>query len=237
MSLLTIIQKAADRLSLRRPSAVVTSADQQVRQLLALANEEGESLSKRGNWQALVAEWTFVTSATEAQTNAPVPPDMREFLPNSFFNRTQSRRLIGPIAPQQYQAIQAQQVNANIYLSFRRRQNAFLISPAPAAGETIAYEYLSSFWAKSDAHVPKAGFTADTDTAFLDEELIVQGLRWRFKQANGLDYSEEMRTYELSVERALADGVGASALSQGVIASPDYPLGRPNIPEGNFGVS
>lgn len=235
MSLLTIIQKTADRLSLQRPTAVVTSTDQQVRQLLALANEEGLELSKRGSWQELTREWLFVTNNAEAQTNQPVPEDLRDFLPNSFFNRTQARRLIGPIAPQQYQATRAYPVYSQIYLSFRRRDGAFLITPPPPDGQTIAYEYITKNWARSDADAPKPEFTADTDTTDLDEELIIKGLRWRFKAANGLDYAEDFRSYETAVAEALAGSTGAGALSIGTIAS-QYPIERPNIPEGGFGI-
>lgn len=235
MSLLSIVQTAAERLSLRRPTVVVTSTDLQVRQLFAFANEEGESLSKRGNWQELTGEHSFITSGSEVQSNTPIPPDLRKFVPNSFFNRTQARALVGPITPRQYQALRAQPVYGRVYLSFRERQGAFMITPAPTAGDTIAYEYVSKFWAKSDASQPKASFTADTDTAYLDEELIIQGVRWRFKAANGLDYAEDMETYERSVEVALADNGGAGELSTGTIAY-DPMTSRPNVPEGSFGL-
>lgn len=203
--------------------------------MLALANEEGEALSKRGAWEELTSEHTFVTTATEAQTNAPVPADLRKFKPNSFFNRTAGRRLIGPITPQQFQALKAQPVHGEIFLSFRQRRGVFLISPAPPAGDTIAYEFVSKYWAKSDAAAPKAAFSADTDGTYLDEELIIQGLRWRFKQANGLDYAEDLRTYEISVEQALGESGGAGALTMGSISiDPGYE--RPNVPEGGFGL-
>ncbi|HEY5412903.1 MAG TPA: hypothetical protein VIJ94_19475, partial [Caulobacteraceae bacterium] len=67
MSLLTIIQAVSGRLSLPQPSAVAGSADKQVVQLLALANEEGASLARRHPWQALLEEQTFATTATPAQ--------------------------------------------------------------------------------------------------------------------------------------------------------------------------
>ena len=201
MSLLTIIQAVTDRLSLRRPSTVATSADQQVRQLFALANEEGAELSKRANWPSLVQERVFITTATEAQENA-LPADLREFVPNSFFNRTQARQVIGPITPQRYQALKSQPVYGLIYLSYRTRSGAFLITPAPPAGDTVAFEYLSSYWAKSSADQPKAAFTSDDDGAYLDEELFKLGIRWRYLKANGLDYSEDFRSYEMAVERA-----------------------------------
>lgn len=234
MSLLTIVQDTCDRLNLRRPTAVVSSTDQQVRQLFALANEEGEALSKRANWPDLVLERTFVTTATEVQAGA-LPSDLREFIPETFFNRTQGRRVIGPVSPQQYQAFKARPVFGLIYLAYRKRGGDFLITPDPPAGDTIAFEYVSTNWAMSSADQPKAAFTSDDDGTYLSEELFKLGLRWRYKQANGLDYSEDFRSYEMAVEQAIGGNGNAGVLSQGQ-GPTDPVMIRPNVPDGGFGL-
>jgi hypothetical protein len=234
MSLLTICQAVADRVGITRPATVVTSTDLQVRQLYALANEEGMELSKRYNWQALSSEWTFITTATEEQTNAPIPPDLARFVPDSFFNRTTRRKLTGPLTPQEWQAIQAFPIYVTPYISFRERQGAFIVAPVPPAGQTIAYEYISSNWALSNASVGRTQFMADDDTSYLDEQLIIQGVRWRYKQAQGLDYSEEMATYERNVSRAGGADGGARKIS---MSAPTFPpiLGI-NVPDGSYGL-
>jgi hypothetical protein len=45
-----------------------------------------------------VEEQTFVTTATTIQANA-IPADFDRFIPNSFFNRTTRRPIIGPVTP------------------------------------------------------------------------------------------------------------------------------------------
>lgn len=233
MTLLTIIQKTARRIGITAPNAVASSTDIQVRQLFELANEEGVSLAKRGPWQALQRECTFLTVAQEIQTNTPIPSDLDRFLPDSFFNRTTQRQIEGPLTPQQWQAIKARPVFGRVYLAFRQRDGVFLVTPVPPAGQTIAYEYISKNWAKSSANVGKSEFTSDDDSSYLSEELIIQGLRWRWKQAKGLPYAEDMETYERNVEKALGEDGAASSLNlAGTYAFP----WRPNIPEGNFGV-
>ena len=232
MSLLTIVQKTARRIGITAPSAVVTSTDVQVRQLFELANEEGLALSKRALWQALQREWSFVTVAAEVQTNTPIPADLDRFVANTFFNRTTQRQVDGPLTPQQWQAIQAQPVFGRVYLAFREREGVFRITPQPPAGETIAYEYVSTSWVMSSASQGKAEFTADDDSSYLSEELIIQGLRWRWKQAKGLPYAEDMETYERIVSKAIGEDGGASSLS---IAGIDAFPWRPNVPESGFG--
>ena len=84
----------------------------------------------------------------------------------------------------------------------------------------------------SSASQGKAEFTADDDSSYLSEELIIQGLRWRWKQAKGLPYAEDMETYERNVSKAIGEDGGASALS---IAGIDAFPWRPNVPESGFG--
>lgn len=240
MSLLTLIQKTCNRLSLTQPSVVVTSTDLLVRQLYGLANEAGEAMSKRGDpgWQSLTEEWTFVTSATDAQTNMPLPPDFRDFVPDSFFNRTTVRKIVGPLTPQQWQRFKARPEGATIYLAYRERAGSFLLTggggTVPPAGQTIAYEYISSYWARSSAGQAKAQFTSDDDGTFLDEELLILDLKWRWLAAKGLDYAEDMATAEREIAKALGGDGGAGTLNIGgplELLPPD----RANLPETGFG--
>lgn len=229
MSLLTIVQKTCDALSLPRPSAVVTSSDPQVRQLYALANEEGEELASSFDWQALRREQTFTTTATAEQTTA-LPSDLDRFIDNSFFNRTTMRAVMGPVTPQYWQAIQAQPALNRVYLAFAKRAGQFLLTPTPPADETIAYEYISDAWAKSAAGEDQTAFQADDDETYLDERLIRLGVKWRFLQAKGLDYAEAMQTYEQQKELAQARDAGAPAIGVGVDGD-DMGV---NIPEGSW---
>lgn len=234
MSLLTIVQGVTRLLSIPTPSVVVTSTDPQVQQLYALANEEGQELARDEDqpWQQLLRQQTFVTVAQAEQTDA-IPTDFESFIPNSFFNRTTRRELIGPITPQMWQAIQAQPQLNRVFLAYRMRDNAFLITPDPTADETIAYEYITKNWVLSAADVEKDSFTADTDTSVIPERLIQLGLRWRWLSAKGLDYAEAFRTYEYEKQKAKAKSGGSTKLDMtGRNLYNCY--GFPNLPLGNF---
>jgi hypothetical protein len=236
MSVLGIVQAVTGRMSLPVPSAVFTSTDRNVVQLRSLLIEGAEELSKANSpqgWQALQRQQTFVTVAQEEQTNTPIPEDLRRFVPDSFFNRDTNRQMTGPLTPQEYQRAQVWPQLSAPYLCFRERDGDFLIVPTPPAGETIAYEYISSYWAKSSAGQAKAAFTSDDDTTYLDEELLKLDLRWRWKEAKGLPYGEDMQTFELAKERALGDDGGAAYLNQAGPLQP-YPLWRANVPEGTW---
>lgn len=212
MSLLSIIQTVADLVGVTRPSVVVTSTDQQVRQLFSLANEEGAELAGRGAWQQLTNEKLWVTIAAEDQ-GAVVPADFGWCLPDTAFNRSTVRKLIGPVGAQEWQAMKANGAVSTVDGVFRIRGSHLLMNPAPTAGETCAFEYVSAYWAQTSAGVAKARFTADADLTALPESLIEQGIRWRWNKAKGFEYGEDMRTYELNVQKALGRSGGERALS------------------------
>jgi len=232
LSLLTVVQKTCRLLSLPVPTEVVASTDVQVQQLYELANEEGNELAGSYDWQVMRKQHTFVTAATPAQATA-VPADWDRFCANTFFNRSQQRSVIGPITPQQWQAIQAQPQLNRVFLAFIERDGQFLITPTPAAGETIAYEYVTKDWVYSDDTIPvaRSDYEADTDTSYLDEKIIILGLRWRFLKSKGLEYSEDYRTYMSErQQRQARDGGNGMITTTGDGA---YLL-SPNMPVGSF---
>jgi len=229
-TLLSIIQEATDLIGVSRPSTVVASTDLQVRQLYALLRLAGKELAKAGSWQALVDEHTFTTVAAEEQTDNPLPSDLQSFMVGSFYDRTNRLPLIGPLSSAQWQALQAQPTTSTLALTFRQRSGTFRLSPVPEAGRIIAYDYVSSWWVKSSAGVAKEAFTSDDDETYLDGDLLVMSLVYRWKHAKGLEYGEDMLTYGRALEQALADDGGAPILNAlgGASHRDDW---RANIPD------
>jgi hypothetical protein len=213
MSFLTLIQDSAKRLGLSNPASAYNSSDNQVIQLVALAQEEGIELAKRHPWQVLTKEKTFTGTAAAAQTGA-IPDDFDRFVDESFFNRTQKHPVFGPISPQDWQFTQAV-VATTLVESFRRRGNSILITPTPNGTDTYAYEYISTQWCESSGGTDQSAWAADTDTGILPEELMTLGVIWRFLRAKGFDYGEAFRTYEVQVAQAFSRDGGKRTLNMG----------------------
>ncbi len=229
-NLLTIVQRACRLLSIPVPTEVVNSTDAQVQQLYALANEEGDELAGTYDWQVMRRQHLFDTVASAVQSSA-VPSDFDHFIANSFFNRTTMRMIYGPITPQEWQAIQAQPQLNRVFLAFVERDGQFLVTPTPPAGQEIAYEYITKYWAKSAAGVPQAEFLADTDETYLDDKLFPLGLRWRFLKSKGLEYSEDFRTYQGERNQRMARDGGNGVIDT---AGGAYYGWATNIQEGGF---
>ena len=231
MSLLSLVQQVTARLSLPTPASVVNSVDPNVLLLFGLANEEGVELASTFDWQALTEECTFVTLNQEVQTSG-LPSDLDRVIPNTSWNRTTNRPLIGPISPQAWQRLMAFPSISLPDIAFRTRGSQFLTYPSPPGGQTIAFEYVSINWTESEAGSPMPAYTADTDAAMLPETLMALGVRWRFLKSKGLDYAEDFRTYEEQKARAQARDGGSSVLS--VSYPDDSLLASLQVPEGNF---
>lgn len=201
MSLLSMIQNAARRLSIPVPSVVVASSDIQVLQLLQCAQDEGRSLASRHLWQALTTEKTFTTVAAAAQTNA-IPSDFDRIVPETMYNRTRTRRVWGPVSNDEWQEYQAT-LAARVDPAFRIRGSSLLITPTPTAGDTVAYEYISKNWCQTSGGTGQSAWAADTDTGVLDEPLMTLGVIWRFRADKGLDYANSQSEYERRVADAI----------------------------------
>lgn len=201
MSLLTIVQNACDRLSLERPTVVVSSTDVNVRTLYGLAQQEGKELASRGTWTVLQSIQTITTTATELQSSA-IPSDFDYIIPDTMFNRTTRRKVEGPLTPTEWEYTKATLV-VRVNPCFRIIGSDFYINPIPAAGNTIAFEYVSKNWCQSAGGTGQSAWAADTDTAKIDEELHTLGLVWRFKKSKGLDYGEDFSSYERNVAQVI----------------------------------
>jgi hypothetical protein len=213
MSFLTLVQNSAKRLGLANPASAYGATDNQIVQLVALAQEEGIELARRHPWQVLTKEKTFTGTAAAAQSGA-IPSDFDRFVDGTFFNRTQKRDVFGPISPQDWQFTQSV-VSQTITESFRRRGDSILITPTPNGTDTYAYEYISTQWCESSGGTDQSSWASDTDTGLISEELMTLGVIWRFLRAKGFDYAEAFRTYELQVAQAFSRDGGKRTLSFG----------------------
>lgn len=233
MTLLTLAQAACDIIGMPRPTSVMAGADQTARTMLSLAQREGRALARRWTWTALRKQQTFTTVAQTVQTGA-VPSDFDRMVSETFWNRTRRLLVQGPVTPEEWQGLVASSA-APVYSAFQIRAGQIELYPSPPAGQTCAYEYVSTQWCQSASGTGQTAWAADTDTGLLDEELTTLGLVWRFKQSRGLDYAEDMTTYEEQVLQAMArDGTRRTARLAREI---DYGAARyPVVPEGNWAV-
>lgn len=246
MSLLTIVQEAARRIGIVVPNDVAGSADPQVIQLIAIANQEGQSLADRYDWQVLRREAVFTSLAAESQgTLTSIASDFRAMVTDTFWNRSLKRPVYGCISPQDWQALKAAP-QTGPFQQFILRGNEILMLPQPSAGQTCAFEYFSRNWCLSidsaiwdnsrwDMNPPtvyQESYVLNEDTSCLDESIMLIGIIWRWKHIKGLEYAEDFRLYESRVMDAMARDKGATAIDMN--GRPPVRLIGTVVPNGNW---
>lgn len=214
MSLLTIIQEVAGSLSLPVPTSVVGNTAPDAILFLNLAKREGRELARRHDWQALMVQHTWTTTATVAQSLAlpsaydRLPPDVQ------IWDRTTNTKLHGPTSSNEWMILNSG-ITGGVNGWWRIIGGVLNVYPAPTAGRTFALEYISKNWCESSGGTDQSTWAADTDVALIKEELIALGLTWRWLRAKGMDYAEEMSTYEREVERAASRDRGLGVMVVG----------------------
>lgn len=239
MSLLTIVQRSCNRLGITPPNAVISSTDPQIMQLREIANEECEELATGASiglsidWEALQTEASFTTLAAESQGNIyTIAPGFKYIIKDTIWNRSTKMPVYGGLSPQKWQAFKAWGVTSP-FPQYRIRGDQLLLTPAPTAGQNFYFEYQSANWCVSaDGMTTRSIWGADNDTCRLDEQLVIAGVIWRWKQIKGLDYAEDFRKYQTRVTNAAARDGGKPDLDMGGDTSSRAGI---VIPIGNWG--
>lgn len=240
LNLLQIINAVRGRIGLRQVSAVISSTDPQLIQMAALANEEGQDLAGRREWSALIYEGSFTTLPETDQgiIDGGIVPAMQGFsyiLNDTIFDRTSRLPIWGPLAPRTWQARKALPSTGPLS-QFRIRGGHLLFDPIPTAGHACFFEYKTRNWLTDvTGSIKRSAWAVDTDIPILDDHLMILGIKWRWKQSKGLDYAEDMQTYENNVADVMSrdgnrkvlrlDGGGSGVFDPVIIApSGNWPL-------------
>jgi len=211
MSLLTMIQRVAPAFGLPKPNQVVGNTDGNIIQLLEIAQEEGEDLSQRLPWTALLKQSlnNLIATASQGDINGTyiTDEDFDYILSDSFWDRTTSLPIPGPLSPEAWQQLQAFPLTGP-YFQFRIQGGELLIDPAPGTSlDQVAFEYKTSRWCETDSGTGLELWTSDTDVGRLPEKIMIQGIKWRWLERKGLEYAQMFDIYERQVANfGLRDG-------------------------------
>lgn len=231
MTLLEIVREVCSRSGLLRPTVVMSSQDDMLIQMAALLNEVLSDLRVRLRWQGLFLEATWPALAAENQGDlSALAPGLLMIVPRTFYNRSAGMQYEPSLSPEEWAQMRATALSPSY--RYRIVANSLRVFPAPTAGDTMSFEYRSSFAVRDSLGVAKEFFTADTDTSVFHSDLLISGLRWRWKAEKGFAYAEELAAYERSVAELGNMDTGGRSLSMDNASR----TGQPGIviPQGNW---
>src|ERR1700741_2730718 len=165
-----------------------------------------------------------------------LPNDLAYFMSQTFWDRSYRWQLLGPLSAQEWQVLKSGIFPTGPRRRFRVMGNLFYIDPVPSDSTGVeAFEYYSNAWCQSVSGTAQSIWTADTDYYTLDDDCFIMGLKWRFKAAKGLEYTQEKSDYEMVSDLAVARNGGNRDLPLNASASGIRLLNNMNLPDTEFG--
>lgn len=211
MTLLSAVNDAQRLLSLPVTASIIADGQETQNLLYGLAKQEAADILDRDDYDlpSLTRTQTFAASLASLQSSGK-PSDFRRAISETFWNRTQDRKVSGPLSGKEWAIAYGAAVSSATWQSVMFRYDGLHIFPAPTVADTIAYDYIISTPVQATGGgAYKENFSVDTDVYLPGDRLLTLGLVWRYKQAKGRDYAEDMRNYELALAAKVRSEKGA----------------------------
>lgn len=222
MTVLSAAQSAMVRLVGRKPTTIFGSQDQMEVEIADLVTDVAVDIMKAHDWRALTNLHTLTGDGSE--TEFDLPSDYDRIVLAQRVTDT-SNWLWG------YTAVESLDEWMTITNSgFAAITPGWWIilggkmqfSPAPTSGAPARFAYISKNIGRSATDAAISAFTKDDDSFVLEDRLLTLGLIWRWKAQKGLEYAEDMATYETALSQNSARDKGSQAIRKGL---PNHLLG------------
>jgi hypothetical protein len=215
LSFLTAATSAAIRLGVNKPSAFFSGTGRFEQEIVDLANEVATDIIKAHDWRALIKQERMVGDGVTTAFDLPVD-----------YDRMPKNADVGRMNWYTWGYVDAPDLNfwndlinglaspSPGYWIMLGGQMQFI--PPVSADTTAEYYYVSKAIAvDADTGLVKNEFTKDSDTFVLDERLLTLGLIWRWRSMKRLDYTEDMKNYEIRLEQLSGEDKGSRVIRMG----------------------
>jgi hypothetical protein len=198
MTLLSAINEVCDVVSLDRFSSVYGSTDDNAQTMVAIAQEAGDEIARRADWQKTLKSLT-VTASPEN-----FPSNFQRLTPGGAV-RTSAGAWVRPVTNSGQWAVIVLVPSTQPYFFMKGGQ--FLFSPTSAAVSAVI-DYVSKNWILNGV-TEKAAFSADDDATMFPERLLIKGVLWRWKRQKGLPYEDNLAEFEADLTQEINADRGA----------------------------
>lgn len=198
MTILSVVQKAALYLGLEVPATFYTNTGRTWQEMQVIVSDCVSEVLMEYDWQAVKKIATITGDGV--QTEFDMPADYGRMVRDAhmwtnffvFWPGVQVQSVDSWLAMEEVGFFATP---VPMWIIFG---NKFHIRPALGSGETLRYFYISNFVVKnagSDIGT-NSGFTLDTQSFVLDEDLLRLCIVYNWKMRNGQDYASDLQAYE-----------------------------------------
>lgn len=200
MTLLSAVSEVCDAVTCDRLPVVAGAGTSSALMMMTLANQAGQEIARRADWQTLFRNATAETAADA------LPADFARLAPGGGVCGADGG-FFRPVTNAGFWALVSGLPSTERY--FFVEGGRLRLSPAAEAPGTVV-TYLSRNWIVPDAGAPAAAFGADDDTVVFPEHLLVKNMVWRWKRQKGLPFEDPLAEFEADLAAAIKADRGAA---------------------------
>lgn len=229
-----IIRAVTGIQGLSKPTDITVSPDKTTQQMMDLLNELGSELLDKADWQSLIRTFSVATSAA---TEYDLPSDLMRFIDEAAWNHTNRLPLIGPLNPQQWRMLLARRLGGTtLRIQYTIRDGKMVLYFAPTPSQDLEMDYISRGWVMDadDNAIRKDYIEKAGDIVLFRNDLVIAGLKYKFRDAKGFDTTTARQQYKEILEKAIADDKPHQTLSLTGRSAFPY-LGYINMPDTGYG--
>lgn len=238
MNILQICQLVCYESNIPAPSAIVASTDPSVLQLRYLYIATGEDLLSRRCWTFLKKTHSFTTSSGDGAY--ALPSDFFSSIIDTEWDQTNSWKLQGQLNDSVWNERLYGYASVDNVSAFRifglPSSDQFQIDPTPGSTDlTLSFDYISNAWVRSSSNTYSSAVSADTDSSVFSDRLMKLGLKMKFYESKGWDYSKILAEFEKQID------VESGRFFKGKRISAEgryltYSGLDPNVPDGSWSI-
>ena len=169
-----------------------------------------------------------------SQTIYNLPTDFETITDRTQWDKSKHWEMLGPEDAQQWQWLKSGYISTGPRVRWRILGSTFQIWPPMTTTEYLGFEYRSKGWAQSASGTVKNSFTADTDTTFFDDRIMVLYTKLKYFQIKSFDTTALQQDYFRYLSIVKANDKGSATLSFAPYPSKVL-IGYANLPDTGYG--
>lgn len=213
MDILTLVQRASTKIGIPRPSQVYGASQQVASDLQEVIADAVTSIVEAYDWQVL-REMATVTG-DGASTGFDLPGDFNRMLKHASLWSSRYQWTMNHVATTDEWLGLLTLPYTQVSGSWTIYGGKLHILDTMSSSETAKFFYIRNTAVASQDGTLKAEFSADTDTFRLNDDLLRLAIIYKWKQAKGQDYSEEMADFNILLNRMIDKDGGSKPVLSG----------------------
>lgn len=190
MNLKEMLNEVLTQATFLARDSFANSTDPDDKQMVAIANMVVEEIRDFFPWTPLRTELEIELQA--GQTRYTLPSDYSTTIPESVWETDGSKQVDIPVEDGRWYKLKFSSETSSGMVRARFYGNILEVAET-TPGLKISLEYISKWIVRSDVGAGKERFTADTDTFYLNDQMLIMGVKAGWADAKEMPQADKWR--------------------------------------------